>query len=740
MADSGPGTITTATLDYPDEVVTHARVRYAELPGVTGPVALVTLDNGHDHTRPSTFGPAGLRSILAAVDEIAAHAPAVAAIAVTGKPFIFAVGADLSYRSSLTDPAVVRPSLHALGELGHDAFRALGGGRLGDRRVPTFALVNGAAMGGGLELALHCDYRAFSAAAAPIALPETFLGLVPAWGGTFLLPNLVGAENAVTVAVENALSQNRTLTGPQAVELGLGDVLLDSADFLERGLVWVGAVLRGEVDPAGARRRPERGPAWADAVARGRAVADARVHGAAPAPYRALELIAAAETVSPDAGFAAETEALADLSVTEELAASLYAFDLTQKRARRPVGGPDPKLARKVTKVGVVGAGLMASQLALLFARRLLVPVVLTDIDSERLDRGVGYVHAEIDKLLARHRLSPDAANRLKALVTGSLTKDVFADADLVIEAVFEDMGVKKTVFAELEAIVGPETVLLTNTSALSVTEMAAGLAHPERVVGLHFFNPVAVLPLVEVVRTPSSDDAAVATTLAVAKTLRKNAVLVADAPAFVVNRLLVRFMSEVLGAIASGTPVEEADRALEPLGLPMSPLELLALVGPPVALHVGEIMHAHFPERYADPAGLRALVEAGRSSFYGPPGPDGRAAVDPEVAGLVRAATSGPSAGSADGGSADGGSAGHPGALSGAEVRERAAAALAEEIRLLLDENVVAEAADVDVCMLLGAGWPFHLGGVTPYLDRTGISEKVTGRRFAPPGVATIS
>nr|MDT0666404.1 3-hydroxyacyl-CoA dehydrogenase NAD-binding domain-containing protein [Micromonospora sp. DSM 115978] len=174
-------------------------------------------------------------------------------------------------------------------------------------------------------------------------------------------------------------------------------------------------------------------------------------------------------------------------------------FDLVQKRAKRPVGGPDKSLDRPVTKVGVVGAGLMAGQLAALFAQRLEVPVVLTDLDQARLDKGVSYVHGQFDNLLLRKRISPDKANRLKALVSGSLTKDAFADADLVIEAVFEDMGVKQNVLAELEAVVRPDALLLTNTSALSVSEMARGLAHPERVAGLHFFNPVAVLPLVEV-------------------------------------------------------------------------------------------------------------------------------------------------------------------------------------------------------------------------------------------------
>ncbi len=185
-----------------------------------------------------------------------------------------------------------------------------------------------------------------------------------------------------------------------------------------------------------------------------------------------------------------------------ELRSGIYAFNLVQKRGKRPAGAPDKALARPVTKVGVVGAGLMASQLALLFARRLEVPVVLTDIDQARIDKGVGYVHGEIDKLLGKGRIGQDKANRLKALVTGHLDKaTAFGDADFVIEAVFEEMGVKQQVFAELEAVVRPDAVLATNTSSLSVSEMAAKLEHPERVVGFHFFNPVAVLPLLEIVR-----------------------------------------------------------------------------------------------------------------------------------------------------------------------------------------------------------------------------------------------
>ncbi len=444
---------------------------------------------------------------------------------------------------------------------------------------------------------------------------------------------------------------------------------------------------------------------WDAAAAGARFFADGKLHGAAPAPYRAIDLVTAARDRTRDQGFTAEDEALADLLLSDELHAGLYAFDLTQKRARHAAGAPDRSLARPVAKVGVVGAGLMAAQIALLFARRLEVPVVLTDLDQSRLDAGVGHAHAEIAKLAERHRISPDTAARLTSLVTGSLTKDAFADADFVIEAVFEEIPVKQRVFAEVEAVVRPDCVLATNTSSLSVTEMAAGLAHPSRLVGFHFFNPVAMMPLIEVIRAGATDDAALATAFAVGKALKKNCVLVKDSPAFVVNRLLTRFLGEVIASVDEGTPFEVAEHAPDPLGLPVSPFLLLQLVGPAIALHVAETLHGAFPDRFGVSPKLRALVEAGKTGVYRPD-----FSVDPEVVAIL---------------------AGGDRPLTADQVRERALEALAEEIRLMLDEGVVAGPEDVDLCLILGAGWPFHLGGITPYLDRSGITEKVTGTRF---------
>ncbi|MFC3997800.1 3-hydroxyacyl-CoA dehydrogenase NAD-binding domain-containing protein [Nocardiopsis sediminis] len=686
---------------FADEVVTRALSRDVRLPHGAGTAVLITLDNGHDHTKPNTFGPAGLLSLDAAI-EAARGRTDIAAVVITGKPFIFAVGADLTGVPLLRD----REQAHAIGRLGHDVFR-----KLGELDVPTFAFINGAAMGGGVEVALHCTYRTVSAGVPAFALPEAFLGLVPGWGGTYLLPHLIGAEKALKLIIDNPLAQNKMVKGPEVFDLGIADALFEPADFVEESLAWAARVITGEV--AVERAEVDTGQAWQQAVDNAGFVLEGKLHGAAPAPVRALDLVAQARTRTRDEGFAAEDDALADLIMGDELKAGLYAFDLVQKRARRPAGAPGKELARPVTKVGVVGAGLMAGQLALLFARRLGVPVVMTDLDQDRLDKGVGYVHGEIDRLRAKGRVSPDAANRLKRQVSGSLTKDAFADADFVIEAVFERMDVKQQVFAEVEAVVSPEAVLATNTSSLSVSEMASKLRHPERVVGFHFFNPVAVLPLLEIVRGEQTGDAALATAFATAKGLKKTAVLCRDAPAFVVNRLLTLFMGEVLKAIEEGTAPEAADRAVAPLGLPMPPLLLLQLVGPAVALHVSETLHAAFPDRFAVSGQHRRLVEAGKTAVYGPD-----FAIDPEVAELF----SGGDRPSEE-----------------PEILDRALRALAREIRIMLDEGVVAEPADIDLCLISGAGWPFHLGGITPYLDRTGIAEKVNGAPFHPRGLKAL-
>ncbi len=681
------------------ERVTEARLRKVTLPGSAGVMGLITLDNGEDHTRPNTFGPRGLISLNTAIDAALAD-DEITSLGVTGKPFILAAGADLTSIAG-GGPDGVR----VIAQLGHAVMR-----KLQDGGKPSFGFINGLALGGGLEVALHCTYRTVMDSAPALGLPEVMLGLIPGWGGAYLVPNLVGPEKAVKVILENPLNNGKTLGGKAAYELGLADACFSGADYLEQSLLWAADVLTGAVTVE--RPRPgvwdgERGEAWDAAVAHAAQVAEAKTGGASPAAKKAVELIAGAKTATRDEGFAAEDDALEAMSRTPELIASLYAFDLVQKRAKRPAGAPDKSLARPVTKVGIVGAGLMASQLALLFVRRLEVPVVLTDLDQERVDKGVAYVHDEIDKLLAKGRIGQDKANRHKALVSGAIDKgDVFADADFVIEAVFEEMSVKKSVFADVEKVVSPDCILATNTSSLSITEMAADLEHPERVVGFHFFNPVAVMPLLEIVHGERTDDATLATAFATGKALKKTTILVKDSPSFIVNRLLGRFMGEVGKIVDEGTPVPVADGAFAGVA-PMPPFMLLSLVGPAIALHNSKTLHGAFPDRFHVSPALERVVAAKKASYYGPDG-----GIDPEVEALQEQPE-------------------NPVVLEPAEVRTRVLAGLAEEARLMLDEGVVAAPEDLDLAMITGAGFSFWNGGLTMLLDREGLGEKVSGKKF---------
>ncbi|WP_432245924.1 3-hydroxyacyl-CoA dehydrogenase NAD-binding domain-containing protein [Arthrobacter sp. G.S.26] len=703
---------------FPDETITHSYVQDIELPAAGGKpgggtFALITLDNGLDHTKPTTLGPNTLIELGQALEALRDRAARgeIVGVGVTGKPHYLVAGADLSAVKSLEQ----REHGLWMAQLGHDVYSTLA--NLG---VPSFAFINGAALGGGLEVALQSTYRTVSTGAGALALPEAFIGLVPGWGGVYILPRLIGPENAVKVMIENPLSNNRTLTGQQAFGLGIADALFEPADFVEQSLAWAARVISGDVVPERPDAVDPADPAtagrWDAAVAAGRQLVEAKTSNAAPAPGKVLDVMAANRTMTQAESAALECETLADLMQTDEFRSTVYAFlDLVQKRSKRPAGAPDRKLARPVTKVGVVGAGLMAGQLALLFARQLKVPVVLTDIDQARVDKGVGYVHAEVDKLLAKKRISQDAANRTKALVTGSVSKAAFADADFVIEAVFEELNVKKQVFAELEGIVSDECILATNTSSLSVTAMAADLQHPERLVGFHFFNPVAVMPLLEIVRAPRTDDAVLATAFELAKGLRKTGVLVKDAAAFVVNRILLRLMGEVTAALDEGTPAETADTALRPMGLPMSPFTLLAMVGLPVAQHVQESLNAAFGSRFPVSSNLQKLIDSGVKGLW--EDVDGTRQIPASTLALMSFGTQ-PS-------TAD-------------QVLRRTQDALAEEIGLMLAEGVVAGPEDIDLCMILGAGWPMFLGGITPYLDRVGASERVNGKRFLPAGVAS--
>ena len=622
-----------------------------------GSVALVTIDNGEDYRKPTTLGRSAFESAVAVLDELERSDWSAAVF--TGKPFVFCVGADIDEFAKVGSAADALAGVRA----GHALF-----GRIRALPFPTVAAINGAALGGGLELALHCTARTLASNVRHIGFPEVALSIIPAWGGTQLLPKLIGPEAAARVIVLNPLRQNKLLTAPEAFELGIADRLIDPVEFVDESLEFARTL--GDLE----RAKPD----WSEleaVVRKTRSRIDDAVHGATRAPYVALDLIAGAKDWPIEEGYAAEESAMAELLVSPQAQAAAYAFTVVERRSKKPPNLPDAK-PRRVQKVGIVGAGLMATQLATLFLRRLEVPVVLRDLDQRRVDEALATIREEVG---ARKPF-------LATIVDGGTGWDQFAGCDLVLEAVFEELDVKRDVFAEVRKV-APDAILATNTSSLSVEEMGAD-------VGLHFFNPVAVLPLVEIVRTPQTTDEQLATAWDVVKKLRKRGVLVGDAPAFVVNRVLTRMTTVLMDSLEQGNTVEETDEAVLSLGLPMAPSVLLQMVGPRVANHVLETLHDAYPDRYPLSPTL-ANFAAGNEEIV--------------LTGNARRSVE--------------------------QIREDALEAIADEVRHLLDEGVVPAAADVDACLILGAGYPFFLGGITKHLDESGISERVTGSRLAEYG-----
>ncbi|CAN5388526.1 3-hydroxyacyl-CoA dehydrogenase NAD-binding domain-containing protein [soil metagenome] len=712
----------TVTPDYsklvgldPDEVITHSFVRDVALPsGKT--LALITLDNGMDFNRPNTLGPATLLELSGVLDTLTARAAKkeIAGVGVIGKPFILAAGADLSKVGEIQD----RETGVLMAKLGHATL-----GKLSELGVPSFVFINGLALGGGTEIGLNATYRTIDASIAGLALPEVFLGLIPGWGGAWLLPNLIGIENALEVVISNPLKNNRMLKAQQAFDLGIADAIFPPVSFLEDSLKWADQVLSGSIKVK-RKNEPgklERAVKWDIAIGIAEKTLASRIGRVAQSPYKALELLKAAKNTDKKTGFAAEDEALADLIAGDQFRASIYAFNLVQKRAKKPAGAPDKALARPVGKVGVIGAGLMASQFALLFVRRLQVPVVITDLDQARVDKGLDYIRGEIDELLTKGRIKSDEANRLKALITGTTNKADFADCDWVIEAVFEELGVKQDVFADVEQYIADDAILATNTSSLSVEQIGAKLKHPERLVGFHFFNPVAVMPLIEVVKAPKTTDAALTTAMVTAAKLRKNAVITTDTPGFVVNRVLAKVLGEAMHAVEQGTPFETVVEAIRPFGLPMDPFVLLELVGLKVGAHVLDTHHAAFPDRFFESQALHELADYGHIFEKDAKGKS--KGYDPKALEIVKKhipADAKP--------------------LTAEALRLRLEDGLADEIHRMLEGKVVAAAEDIDLCMILGAGYPFQMGGVTPYLDRVGASERAFGGSFHTPPIRGVS
>ena len=703
------------------------------LPGRERPTALLKLGAAEPH-RPVLWTLEGLADLTSALQHVGSSD--IEAVVLIGNEHSFGSGADLSVLNSSASVAEAAEAAR----LGWRAFRTLAG-----LPVPSFALITGFALGGGLELALFADHRVARSDTKGIGLPEVGLGILPGWGGAWQTARLAGAEAAIATAIDDSL-RGRTQRAAQALAGGVGGAVRPAEGGGGAGAAWAAA----GVD-AGRPPTPPPPPAdqWRAAVTGAAEHLGLRtppmpptvpepVEGStprprpssppptpsfprrresrprlSPAPEVTLALIAQVWQQDIDTAEAETCAEFGKLLYSDIARACIYAQGLTRRKPVVPdalAGGT----ARPVTRVAVIGAGLMASQLAALIARQARIPVVLTDLDTERAQRGLDLARGRLERLVKRGSLTADQATEIAGLITATADPAGVAGADLVIEAIFEDLDAKRAAFAAAEPHLAPDAILATNTSSLSITALADGLTHPRRVIGFHVFNPVDVVPLLEIIPAAQTGPDAVATALGFGAKLRRSAVFSADAPGFIVNRVLTRMFDVSLAALDAGQDPVTVDTALDPLCLPMTPLQLLDFVGTAVQLHVSETMHAAFPDRFTLPTWLARVVAEGHRGVLTEDGQltEATAALLPPRA-TVQQPTE--------------------------ELLDQALLALAEEIRLMLDSGVVADPAEVDRALILGANWPRELGGITPYLDRTGASEHATGRRFHPPGTVTL-
>jgi len=639
----------------------------------------------------------------------------------SGKDGSFIAGMDIEAIASV----IVAAEATALVTRAHEIFA-----RLAALNVPTVAAIDGVCLGGGLEMALACDSRVAAEESAQIGLPETLLGIFPAFGGTTRLPRLIGLSAACDLILTG-----RTLDAKRAEKLGLVAKSAPAAWLLEAAEQ---RLARLAARPASARRdryRPKGfGPWLLDTTPPGRALVFrqaragvmAKTGGHYPAPLAALDVLQRGIGQSVTASLALEAAAIGPLATGPVCKNLVRIFQLSEATKRGNVTGVDGLKPAVVSRLALAGAGVMGGGIAEL-ASRYGLEVRLRDLRPEALQKGLQTVRAVMDERGRRRRTSARENDGQMARILPTLELSGISQADAAIEAVVEDLDVKRRVFAELEVRMRPDALLATNTSSLSVDALANGLRHPERFVGFHFFNPVHKMPLVEVVRGARTSDAALVTAVGLARRLGKTPVVVKDSPGFVVNRLLMPYLREAMHLFEEGFAIPDLDAAMRDFGMPMGPFEVIDEVGLDVASKVAGVLSAAFPGRMQPAPVLEKLVAAGRLGhksglgFYRHAGR--KRTADPAVPALLGIKRSR-----------------RPASLE--PLAERMALTMVNEAARCLEEGVVADAGAVDVAMIFGAGFPPFRGGVLRWADSLGLTNVVSrlralrgekGERFEP-------
>ena len=655
-------------------------------------LAILTFDR--EGSSANIFDRDTLDELSGHLDTIEAHSSLTGLMLRSAKEKIFIAGADISQFIQITDPQEVRD----LARKGQETFA-----RIGDLPFPSVAAIHGQALGGGCEIALACDYRLASPdKVTKIGLPEINLGILPAWGGSVRLPKLIGLPKALDIILAG-----KTVPAYPAWKRGMIDQLCPREHFERIARIWIG---KGKARPKGDWKT-------SNALAKGliaskvKPMLQKKTHGHYPAPFKALEVCLQAVSKPREAGFKLEQDALAELMQTDVCQNLVKIFFLQERAKKFKI---DETEVPPVEKIAVIGAGVMGAGIAQWNATRG-TSVILKDINAEQVNKGMASAGKILGAALKRRIFTKAEAQAAFDRITPA-TEDVsFKKVDLVIEAATENMDLKKKIFVGLDAQSGEDTLLATNTSALSISEIAETLSDPSRMIGIHYFNPVHKMQLVELVLGKQTSPTHAQRALSFIQKSGKLPVVVQDSPGFLVNRVLMPYLMEAGRMVEAGADVEKIDQCILNFGMPMGPLRLIDEVGIDVSHHVSNFFSSTFGERMPEVKGLQKLLEAGMlgrksgKGFYlyskdkkSSPRPN------PDASSLIR--TSG------DKFTID----------YETGVKESLVALMINEAAMCLEEGVVHAPEDVDFGMIFGTGFAPFRGGPMRYADTWGASNVV--------------
>ena len=655
------------------------------------------------------------------IDELASKSDIKCLLFMSKKPGIFIAGADVKEFNTVTD----EETGYQVGLTGQRVF-----GKFENLLFPTAAVIDGACMGGGTEIALCADYRiATDNPKTKIAFPEVNLGILPGWGGTQRLPRLIGLQRSLPLILGG-----RPIDAKRGWKAGIVDKVIPAEWVMEMAMEFAKEVIAGKADKY-TGRRTLKGPANAvlEKTPFGRKLIFSQAEksvmqktgGHYPAPLTALEVIRKTYGKSMRKGLELEARALGKLAVSP-ISKCLVNIYLWTEQIKKENGTDKPDLkGRPVAKAAVLGAGVMGGGIAQLFAAKQ-IPVRVKDINYDMVAKAYQQASSVLMGKVKKRRMRKLEYQQIMDRITGTTDYTGFGSTDLVIEAIVEDLGIKKTVLAELEKEVSKDTVIVTNTSSLLVDDMAKALKSKKRFVGMHFFNPVHRMPLVEVVRGKHTSDEAAATVFNLVKKLGKTPILVNDGPGFLVNRLLVPYMVEAIALLEEGNTIQRIDKALKNFGMPMGPIELFDEVGLDVAYKVAKILMESMGDRMAESDILKNLVEAGRlgkkngKGFYKYMGR--KKELDPAVDEFIELKKTM--------------------ILDSPEIVNRMVYPMINEAARCLDEGIALRARDVDVGMIFGTGFAPFRGGLLSFADSEELDKVVSeleryaemfGPRFTP-------